>query len=79
MIKYGSNIVKIMHCDMCPERCKKWQCRVTFLAVIIYEKSIHRHIGCVDLLSSATGIFWVGSDSFTVTSILTLYTAVSDS
>lgn len=72
-------LLKCMHCDMSPERCKKWQCRVTFLAVIIYEKSMHRHIGCVDLLSSATGIFWVGSDSFTGTSILTLYTVVSDS
>ena len=61
---------------MSPERCKKWPHRVTFLAVIIYEQSMHRHIGCVDLLSSATGIFWVRSDSFTVMSILTLYCSV---
>lgn len=72
-------LLKCMHCDMSPDRCKKWPHRVTFLAVIIYEKSLHHHIGCVDLLSSTTGIFWVGSDSFTVMSILTLYTVVSDS
>lgn len=53
---------------------------MTFLVEIRYEQSMDdHHIGPLDLLTVATGILFVESNSLMVTSIISLHIAVSDS